>query len=157
MNQSAQLTFDLFPPLFYYLPPRFLFSQPGEGRLFLRHTPQPHARSQKPWPASCWRGKTVFTVTPFWRRGLIPQLSGSIYMCVCVRVCVRACQSHGLSNIYVYLPTRLLNFFGGSLSSYYIKFMCVYVCTYVILCELCQQANYTELNVNSVHIKQTAA
>lgn len=65
--------FCYFSPLpFYYLPPGAPFPLLRQGGPILWHITQPHTRTQKRWPASCWRGETVFTVTPFWRGRLIP-------------------------------------------------------------------------------------
>lgn len=129
-HESKCIAYFFSPPPFYYLPPCSPFPQLRQGGPILWHTPRPHAHTQKPWPASCRRGEAVFTVTPFWRRGLIPLLSGSVYVYVC------AClHSHVLLNMFVSLPAQLLNFFGGRqlLKSNSYVYMC---CTYVIVCAL---------------------
>ena len=108
------------PAPFYYLlftTPSFNLPPAQTGRAYpLAHPAATScSHTKKTWPASCRLGEAVFTVTPFWRRGLIPLLSGAAYVCVNVCVCVCVClHSHVLLHMFVCLPAQHLNYFGGS-------------------------------------------
>lgn len=84
--------------IYHLVPPSPLLRQGGP---ILWHITQPHTRTQKRWPASCWWAETVFSVTPFWRGRLIPLQSGCV--CLCMRV-----YTHMPLNMFASVPRKLL-------------------------------------------------
>ena len=104
---------------------------------------------KKKWPASCRLGEAVFTVTPFWRRGLIPLLSGAAYVCVnlCVCVCVCVCACTHMC-FYTCLCLCLLSVWTTLVAVPEIKLVCALMCN---LCALSPTGWLDELDVYSVH------